>query len=94
MKVKISGVRKIFIKSEYIKLDALLKFSSIASTGGEAKVLIQGADVYVGGKPCLERGRKIRPGDVVRCRGETLVVEIEPLLDGNCADQYRGAPMW
>ena len=75
MKVKLPGVKKIPIKGEYIRLDGLLKFSSIASTGGEAKVLIQCGEVFIAGEPCTQRGRKIRPGDVVNCREGILIVE-------------------
>ena len=73
-KVKLRGVRRVRITGEYIKLDALLKFASVVSTGGEAKILIQGGEVIVGGGPCTQRGRKIRPGDVVRYPGGVLIV--------------------
>ena len=75
MKVKLSGVKKVTITSEHIRLDALLKFASVTSTGGEAKNLIQNGDIYVGGKPCTERGKKIKPGDVVRHKDNTLLVD-------------------
>ena len=73
-KVKLQGIRRIGIVGEYIKLDALLKFSAIASTGGEAKLLIQSGKVFVGTRPCLERGKKIRHGSVVRCGQDVLLV--------------------
>ena len=66
MTVKLNGVRRIAITGEFIRLDALLKFASIASTGGEAKAMIQNGEVFVGREPCLMRGKKIRPGDVIR----------------------------
>jgi ribosome-associated protein len=46
-------------------LDALLKFSGLAETGGEAKLLIQDGLISLNGEPCTQRGRKIRPGDLV-----------------------------
>jgi len=73
MKVKVNGVRSVQIKGDYIKLDSLLKFASIASTGGEAKYRIQSGEVFVGKEICLSRGKKIRPGDVVRC-GESVIL--------------------
>ena len=73
MKVKVHGVHTIHITGEYIKLDALLKFASIASTGGEAKILIQNGEVYVGKEVCTSRGRKIRQGTVVRL-GESVIL--------------------
>ena len=74
MKVKLCGIKKIPIKSEYIKLDALLKFAAVVSTGGEAKTLIQNGDVLVDGETCVLRGKKIRPGDVVRYGDITLII--------------------
>ena len=73
MKIKLHGVRRIFITGEYIKLDALLKYASIVSTGGEAKLLIQGGEVFVDGVVCVSRGKKVKPGEVVRC-GESLLL--------------------
>lgn len=75
MKVRLNGVRKVYMTGEYIKLGGLLKLSSVASTGGEAKLLIQSGEVFVDGKQCIARGRKVRPGDIVRCGAETLIVE-------------------
>ena len=77
MKTKLHGVRCIKISGEYIRLDTLLKLASVASTGGEAKVLIQCGMVFVGGEMCTMRGKKIRPGDVVRHGKESLLVEYE-----------------
>lgn len=55
----------ITITTEYIKLQDLLKFAAIASTGGEAKIMVQEGQVTVNGEVCTQRGRKIRPGDDV-----------------------------
>lgn len=55
----------ITITTEFIKLQDLMKFADMVSSGGEAKVLIQEGEVSVNGEVCLQRGRKIRPGDVV-----------------------------
>ena len=73
--IRLSGVRRIIISSQFIRLDALLKFASIASTGGEAKMLIQNGDVFVDGEPCTQRGKKIISGGIVRIGETTLVVK-------------------
>jgi len=73
MKVKVHGVHVVHITGEYIKLDALLKFASIASTGGEAKLRIQSGEVFVGKEVCTSRGKKIRQGTVVRS-GESVIL--------------------
>lgn len=57
------------INTEYIKLDALLKFSGLCETGGEAKELVQGGAVRLNGEVCTQRGKKCRAGDVVELDG-------------------------
>ncbi|MBR6394931.1 MAG: RNA-binding S4 domain-containing protein [Ruminococcus sp.] len=66
---------RIKITTEFIKLDALLKFASMVGSGGEAKQLIQDGQVLVNGEVCTMRGKKIRPGDRVSLDGEEVVVE-------------------
>ena len=70
-------MEQIYIKTEYIKLDSLLKLAAITATGGEAKQLIQDGLVFVNGEVCTERGRKIRAGDLVELGGEALKVAAE-----------------
>ena len=64
----------IAITTEFIKLQDLMKFADMVSSGGEAKILIQAGEVSVNGEPCLQRGRKLRPGDTVSFRGKTCAV--------------------
>ena len=65
---------EIKIKTEFIKLDALLKFAGLADTGGEAKLLIQNGQVSVNGEICTMRGKKIRTGDRVSVDGQEVTV--------------------
>lgn len=67
-------MRPVPISGEYIRLDALLKFASLVGTGGEAKAMIQEGAVLVNGAPCTQRGKKLRPRDIVRAMGETVVI--------------------
>ena len=67
-------MKTITIHTEFIKLQDLLKFASLVSTGGEAKERIQAGEVTVNGEVCLMRGKKIRPGDDVVFRGEHYTV--------------------
>ncbi|WP_297988784.1 RNA-binding S4 domain-containing protein [Oscillibacter sp.] len=67
-------MKTIVIKTEFIKLQDLLKFAGLVETGGEAKELIQGGEVRVGGEVCLQRGKKIRPGDDVLFGGNHYTV--------------------
>lgn len=62
------------ITTEFIKLDALLKFAGVTETGGEAKQAIQDGEVQVNGEVCTMRGKKLRPGDRVEHSGIRIVV--------------------
>lgn len=65
---------KIAIRTEFIKLDALLKFAGVCETGGIAKEAVQSGDVKVNGEVCTMRGKKIRPGDTVELDGAVLII--------------------
>ena len=67
-------MEKIRITTEFIKLDALLKFAGLCETGGEAKELIQGGAVKVNGEVCTMRGKKCRAGDTVELDGQTVQI--------------------
>lgn len=62
------------ITTEFIRLDALLKYAAVSGTGGEAKAAIQDGLVEVNGEICTQRTRKLRDGDAVSVGGETFVV--------------------
>ena len=64
----------IFIDTEFIKLQDLLKFAGLVETGGQAKILIQDGYVTVNGEICTMRGKKIRNGDIVTHDDDTLEV--------------------
>ena len=53
------------LRGDHITLDALLKASGLAGSGGAAKQLIADGGVSVNGQPELRRGRKLRAGDEV-----------------------------
>lgn len=64
------------IKTEYIKLDQLLKFTAIAESGADAKDMVLSDMVLVNGEPCAMRGKKIHEGDTVTVLFEDETVEI------------------
>ena len=66
--------RQVKINTEYIKLEALLKYEGLAETGGDAKERIQAGEVTVNGETCTMRGKKLRPGDVVSFDGQNWQV--------------------
>lgn len=63
------------ISTEFIKLDALLKFAALVGTGGEAKFVIAEGLVKVNGETCTMRGKKLRAGDTVEFNGETVTIK-------------------
>ncbi len=62
-------MEEIKIKTDFIKLDAFLKFCGEAGTGGEAKLLVAGREIKVDGEVCTMRGKKLYPGDRVSAPG-------------------------
>lgn len=67
-------MQEILIDTEYIKLQELLKLANLVSSGGEAKLLIQNGMATVNGEVCVQRGKKLVPGDVASLHGHTLKV--------------------
>ena len=53
------------LRGDHITLDALLKAAGLATSGGDAKILIQQGGVFVNGAVDVRRGRKVRAGDEV-----------------------------
>ena len=51
------------IETEFIKLEAALKFANAVESGGMAKAVIQDGFVLVNGEVCTMRGKKLYPGD-------------------------------
>ncbi len=59
-----------------IRLDQFLKFVGAASTGGEAKFVIQAGEVKVNGQTETRRSHKLTNGDVVMVGGRTYTVNL------------------
>ena len=84
MKVRVAkklsaDVTEIPITTEFIKLQDFLKFANVCESGGMAKTFIQNEQVQVNGETCVQRGKKLRPGDTVRFLGNTWKVTQEAL---------------
>ena len=62
------------IETEYIKLEAALKFAALTATGGEAKQVIADGLVTVNGEVCTMRGKKLRSGDSFCFDGQTYKI--------------------
>ena len=68
-------MKTVIITTEFIKLQDLLKFANLVETGGEAKERIQAGEAAVNGAPCPQRGKKLRPGDVVSFGGQEYALQ-------------------
>ena len=66
------------LRGEHITLDALLKATGLAASGGAAKALLGGGGVQVNGVAETRRGRKLRPGDEVTLGGACIRVQQSP----------------
>lgn len=62
------------LRGDHITLDALLKATGLAGSGGDAKQQITAGQVQVNGETELRRGRKLRAGDVVQTGGSSVRV--------------------
>ncbi len=60
-----------------IQLDQFMKLVGMVSTGGQAKLVIQGGEVLLNGVVETRRKKKLRHGDKITFNGQTVVVEFE-----------------
>lgn len=67
-------MQEIKISSDFIKLDAFLKWAAIAQSGAEAKMYILDEEVKVNGEICTQRGKKLNKGDIVEFQNEKYTV--------------------
>ena len=66
------------LRGDYIPLDALLKATGLASSGGVAKMMVAAGDVQVDGREELRKTCKIRAGQVVGALGTHICVRAGP----------------
>ena len=60
-----------------IQLDQFMKLTGMVSTGGQAKLVIQGGEVQLNGLVETRRKKKLKPGDRVTFHGQTVVVRFD-----------------
>ena len=68
-------MEKVKISTEYIKLEQLMKFAGMVGSGSDAKMLIGDGMVKVNGLVELQRGKKLRTGDMVEFEEKKIVIE-------------------
>ena len=69
-----ANAESVRIHTEYITLQELLKLTGAVDTGGEAKIRVQNGEVLLNGETCVQRGKKLRPGDLVTFHGKSYAV--------------------
>lgn len=74
LKIKEKPVVQKSIQTDFIRLDAFLKFCDAVQSGGHAKIVIQDGEIKVNNEICTQRGKKLHKGDKVEF--ENTVYEI------------------
>ena len=62
-------MQEIIITREPVELFKILKFENIASSGGEAKAMIENENVVVNGLLETQKRKKIVSGDIIEVAG-------------------------
>ena len=81
MKVKVmkkdpNAPMPVVIGTEFIKLEAAMKYVNATESGGMAKAVIQDGLVEVNGEVCTMRGKKLYPGDKFCYEGINYLITI------------------
>jgi len=75
--------KDVYISTDFIKLDQLLKFASVVDSGGMAKMLILESAVKVNGEIMNMRGKKIRSGDKIEIDFSIVDSEYQEIVELN-----------
>ena len=67
----------IFIHTDYIQLDQLLKYANILTTGGQIKELLAEELITLNGTIVTEKRKKIYPNDVVSIGDEISITVVK-----------------
>ncbi len=73
------------LRGEHITLDALLKATGLAGSGGAAKAMVADGKVQVDGRDELRKTAKLRVGQVVAVQGARVRI-VAPLAEADAAE--------
>jgi len=62
------------VTGDYIPMIQLLKAASLVQTGGEAQIAVTEGEVMYNGQVDFRKRLKVKKGDMVEFRGETISV--------------------
>jgi ribosome-associated protein len=71
------------LRGDYITLDALLKATGLAESGGRAKAMVAAGLVQVDGQQELRKTCKLRAGQVVELAGTHIRLAAAAAVDGD-----------
>lgn len=69
-------MREVEITNEPVELYKILKFEGMASSGGEAKLVIEQGQVLVNGAVETRKRKKIVSGDVIEFNNEKIQIQL------------------
>ncbi len=72
-------MRDVDISREPVELYKVLKFEGVATSGGEAKALIDSGQVLVNGSVETRKRKKIVSGDIIGFMGEEFRIRLAPV---------------
>lgn len=64
----------IYLRDDFIKLGQALKAAGLVESGVDAKFAIQDGRVKVNGQVEIQRGKKLKDGDIVEFNGQTVKI--------------------
>jgi ribosome-associated protein len=68
------------LRGEFITLDALLKATGLADSGGRAKAMVAAGQVQVDGQQELRKACKLRAGQCVALAGARIHLIADPTI--------------
>ncbi len=69
-------MREVEITKEPVELYKILKFEGMASSGGEAKLVIEQGQVVVNGTVETRKRKKIISGDIIEFQNEKIHIQL------------------
>ena len=69
-------MEKVYIHTDFIKLQQVLKLAGLIDQGSDVKVFLADGLVFVSDVMVTERGKKIRNGDIVEVKGAGKIMVV------------------